>query len=187
MAAAKKESTTTTKAKKPSAHPAYKDMIKDAILQLKERNGSSRQALKKYIQSNHEIQASNFEVQFNAALRRGVQNGDFVQPKGPSGPVKLKKKEPGETKPKASSAPAKKAEMTKKVAKKTPTKTAVKPKAKKEDDIEKKTKKSTTKPAAKTTKATKTAVKKESAGKVTKAAAKPKTRTSPKRTAVKAK
>ncbi|GMM34264.1 histone H1 [Saccharomycopsis crataegensis] len=80
-------------AKKPE-HPTYKDMIKEAITVLKERNGSSRQALKKYLQANYKMTASNFDAQFNLALRRGVDKGDFIQPKGPSGPVKLAKKEP---------------------------------------------------------------------------------------------
>ena len=35
--------------KKPAAHPTYKDMIKAAITGLKQRGGSSRQAIAKYI------------------------------------------------------------------------------------------------------------------------------------------
>jgi len=86
--------TTAKKATAPSEHPPYKDMIKEAISQLKERNGSSRQAIKKYISSNFKgIKESNFDTQFNAALKRGVTSGDFTQPKGPSGPVKLQKKD----------------------------------------------------------------------------------------------
>ena len=71
-------------------------MIKDAILNLKERNGSSRQAIKKYVQANNKISAASpavFDSQFNRSLKAGVENGDFAQPKGPSGPVKLAKKE----------------------------------------------------------------------------------------------
>lgn len=92
-----KKATGTATTKKTAAapdHPSYKDMIKEAILQLKERNGSSRQAIKKYVQSNFKgIKATNFDTQFNAALKRGVTSGEFVQPKGPSGTVKLQKKE----------------------------------------------------------------------------------------------
>nr|BAE44822.1 hypothetical protein [Candida albicans] len=54
---------------------------------------SSRQALKKYVQSNNDIKTANFDSLFNTALRKGVETGDFLQPKGPSGPVKLAKKE----------------------------------------------------------------------------------------------
>lgn len=50
---------------------------------------SSRQALKKYVQSNNDTKTANFDALFNAALRKGVESGDFLQPKGPSGPVKL--------------------------------------------------------------------------------------------------
>lgn len=60
----------------------------------------SRQALKKYIQSNFK-ELKNFDSQFNSALRRGVDRGEFTQPKGPSGPVKLNKKKDTEKKPKA--------------------------------------------------------------------------------------
>ena len=37
--------------KKPADHPPYLDMIKAAILALKERSGSSRQAIEKYIKA----------------------------------------------------------------------------------------------------------------------------------------
>ncbi|KAI9882884.1 MAG: coq1 putative hexaprenyl diphosphate synthase [Watsoniomyces obsoletus] len=93
-----KKSTTAAKPKKtttPSSHASYKDMIKDAILNLKERNGSSRQALKKYIQANNNINVPStktFDSLFNRTLKAGVDSGDFAQPKGPSGPVKLAKK-----------------------------------------------------------------------------------------------
>jgi len=37
------------KSKTPSSHPKYLDMAVSAITSLKERNGSSRQALHKYV------------------------------------------------------------------------------------------------------------------------------------------
>lgn len=127
---------TTKKAAAGPSHPSYKDMIKEAILTLKERNGSSRPAIKKYILANNKSTASTpavFDSQFNKALRTGVEKGDFTQPKGPSGTVKLAKKETA--KPAASSekkpAAAKKDGTTKTAApkkrgppKKTPTKAA---------------------------------------------------------------
>jgi len=113
-----KTSKAATKKAEPS-HPTYKDMICDAISTLKERNGSSRQALKKYIQSNFK-ELKNFDTQFNNAVRRGVEKGEFIQPKGPSGPVKLNiKKKETEKKPKAT---------TKDTATEKPKKAAVKPK-----------------------------------------------------------
>ncbi|KAF9142997.1 hypothetical protein BGX30_001590, partial [Mortierella sp. GBA39] len=43
----------TSTPKKESEHPPYKEMIIAALVHLKERNGSSRQALKKYISGNY--------------------------------------------------------------------------------------------------------------------------------------
>ncbi|CAH2354642.1 hypothetical protein CLIB1423_18S00408 [[Candida] railenensis] len=129
----------------------YKDMIKTAIVTLKERNGSSRQALKKYVQSNYDIKAANFDSLFNTALRKGVEVGDFLQPKGPSGPVKVAKKEKAApkvakvTKPKV--AKPKAAKVTKPKVAKAPKKEA--------------TKKTTTKKAAPKKDAKKAAPKKE--------------------------
>ncbi|KAI5949329.1 hypothetical protein KGF54_005564 [Candida jiufengensis] len=122
---------------------SYKDMIKTAILTLKERNGSSRQSLKKYVQSNNDVKG-NFESLFNSALRKGVASGEFIQPKGPSGPVKLNK----------STAPS---TETKKPAKKVtkPSTTTAKPKAAKVTKPT--TKKATTAPKAKKSATTTTA------------------------------
>ena len=46
---------------------------------------NSRQALKKYILANNKTSAATptvFDVQFNKALRSGVEKGEFTQPKG---------------------------------------------------------------------------------------------------------
>lgn len=118
--------------KSTTAGHSYQDMIKDAIINLKERNGSSRVALKKYVKANNSINATDkmFDSLFNKALKSGVEKGEFNQPKGSSGGTKLAKKEPkpaakpAAAKPKA--APAKKAATTKKAA---PKKAAAKPKA----------------------------------------------------------
>ncbi|GLI77131.1 hypothetical protein PoHVEF18_005416 [Penicillium ochrochloron] len=92
-----KKATSVTKKAAAPAHASYRDMIKDAIVNLKERNGSSRQAIKKYVSSNNKINVASqatFDAQFNKAIKAGVEKGEFTQPKGPSGPVKLAKKEP---------------------------------------------------------------------------------------------
>ncbi|KAI9799205.1 MAG: hypothetical protein M1825_004848 [Sarcosagium campestre] len=119
---------TTKKAAAPS-HASYKDMIKDAILQLKERNGSSRQAIKKYVQANNSISVTSpnvFDHQFNRGIRAGVSSGEFTQPKGPSGPVKLAKKDTKTATKATPKKPATKAATTKKapVAKKPAVKAA---------------------------------------------------------------
>ena len=122
----------------------------------------SRQALKKYIQSNFK-DLKNFDTQFNNALRRGVERGEFTQPKGPSGPVKLNKKKETEKKPKAT---------TKDSAVEKPKKAAVKPKVK---AAEKEVKPKETKPrkAAVKTAAPKKAAPKEKVEKASKPKASP--------------
>ncbi|KAI9888528.1 MAG: hypothetical protein M1814_006862 [Vezdaea aestivalis] len=97
-----KKATSVKKTGATPAHASYKAMITDAILNLKDRLGSSRQAIKKYVLSNNSVTATgnSFDNLFNRALRTGVEAGDFAQPKGPSGPVKLVKKSPtGPAKP----------------------------------------------------------------------------------------
>ncbi|KAL3472673.1 linker histone H1 and H5 family-domain-containing protein [Aspergillus californicus] len=93
-----KKATTTAKKASTTApvHVSYRDMIRAAIVDLKERNGSSRQSIKKYVQSNNKLAPASsnaFDSQFNKAIKTGVEKGEFLQPKGPSGPVKLAKKE----------------------------------------------------------------------------------------------
>jgi hypothetical protein len=66
-------------------------MIKDAIINLKDRSGSSRVALKKYVKANNKITAEGafFDSLFNRALKSGVDKGVFAQPKGTCLPSNL--------------------------------------------------------------------------------------------------
>ncbi|TGO12233.1 hypothetical protein BTUL_0092g00330 [Botrytis tulipae] len=121
-----KAATTTAAAPKakaaPSDHASYQDMIIDAIINLKERNGSSRIQLKKYLKANNKINAgdSMFDSLFNRALKNGVAKEVFIMPKGSSGTVKLApkaKKAPAEKAPKK--ATEKKAAVKKTAVKKT--------------------------------------------------------------------
>ncbi|EEA19653.1 hypothetical protein TMatcc_009790 [Talaromyces marneffei ATCC 18224] len=139
----KKVATAAASKKAAPSHASYRDMIKDAIVSLKDRNGSSRQSIKKYVQSNNKITVVSpaaFDAQFNKAIKAGVEKGEFSQPKGPSGPVKLAKKEaaakpvakkPAAAKPAApKKAAVKKATAAKPAKKATTTKKApAKPKA----------------------------------------------------------
>ncbi|KAI1981130.1 hypothetical protein LOZ55_001016 [Ophidiomyces ophidiicola] len=135
--------------KTTATHASYKDMIRDAIINLKERTGSSRQALKKYVRNNNSLNVASqsaFDVQFNRAVKAGVEKGEFLQPKGPSGPLKLAKKEA--TKPAAKAVakkPAAAAAATKPATKKTSTATKKKTTKAKSTSTSKKegTKKST--------------------------------------------
>lgn len=137
------------KVAKKSNHPAYSDMIKAAIKALKERNGSSRQAIEKYIKVNYGIGEVGSHLKM--ALKRGTANGQFVHTKGvgASGSFKLPK-EVKEAKPK------------KKAVAKKPAAKPKKPSAKK---AVKKPKKSPKKPAAKKPAAKKPAAKKPAAKK----------------------
>jgi len=89
-----KKSAAAAKSKAAAGHSSYLDMIKMAIVNLKDRKGSSRQAIKKYILANNKL-AGTSDAQFNShinrALTTGEETGVFERPKGPSGPVKLKK------------------------------------------------------------------------------------------------
>ena len=163
--------------KKPADHPTYKEMIVAAITTLKERNGSSRQAIVKYITANYKV-GDNATVHVKLALKRMVTNKDLTQTKGtgasgsfkvvkkaePKKPKKPAAKKPAAKKPAAKKTTAKKAAAKKPAAKKaTPKK---KPAAKKKAATPKKAAK---KPAKKAT------AKKPAAKKVTKKTPKKKT------------
>merc|ERR1711881_311830 len=155
----------TKKSAAAPQHGSYQDMIKVAIMTLKERNGSSRQAIKKDIKANNNLGNTTdnaFTAHINKALKTGVDSGVFAQPKGASGPVKLAKpsadKKPAaatktakpKTEKKETAAAPKKTTAAKKTAapKKTTTKAAPKKTA------------TAKKPAAKKAAAPKTASKK---------------------------
>ncbi|GAB7365858.1 hypothetical protein MBLNU230_g7189t1 [Neophaeotheca triangularis] len=157
----------TSKPKAAPAHSSYQDMIKEAIINLKERNGSSRQAIKKYVQANNDLSASTenqFTSQFNKALQKGGDSGVFARPKGPSGPVKLAK--PAD---KAATKTESTTTKTKAPAKAKATKAAA---AEKPEKAEKAEKKPATKKVTKTTTTTKKApATKKTTTKTTKTAA----------------
>ncbi|TPX46155.1 hypothetical protein SeLEV6574_g03368 [Synchytrium endobioticum] len=70
--------------------PPLKKMVEEAIIALNERNGSSRQVVKKYVLANYTIKNDATTISnMNAAIRKGVGEGVFAQPKGSSGPIKL--------------------------------------------------------------------------------------------------
>jgi len=168
-----------TKPKKPADHPAYSIMVKDAVTSLKERGGSSRQALLKYIMANYKVgdnpKATN--ARLKTALRNGVQSGILKQAKGTgaAGSFRLGEKKV-EKKPVVKKPPSVK--KAKKV--KTPTK-----KASKKPAGEKKV----SKPAAKKTKSPKKTAKPQKAKTPKKATkvVKPKKVKTPKKKVVKTK
>ena len=125
-----------SKPKKPAAHPKYSEMIGKAVAGLKERGGSSRQAILRFIMKNFNVGQDEKSVNshLKLALRAGVKKGALKQSKGTgaSGSFKLGEVKKVEKKPKkvVKKSPKKVAKKPKKVATKSPKKVA-KPKAKK--------------------------------------------------------
>ncbi|XP_047495819.1 histone H1-delta-like [Penaeus chinensis] len=94
----------STSAKRPPAkraHPKYSEMVAAALRALKERNGSSRQAILRFILASFQIGDEKFAgVHLKQALRRAVAGGSLQQTKGTgaSGSFKLSKEEDAATK-----------------------------------------------------------------------------------------
>lgn len=181
-APAKSPKKKASKPKKPATHPKYADMVKAAISSLKERGGSSRQAILKYILKNYKVGDNQTAVNshLKLSLRAGVKNGALKQSKGTGASgsfsigkvaaekkVKKVKKAKKPAAKKAKKPAAKKAKTPKKAAKpkkaKTPKKAAKKPAAKKPAAKKPAAKKPAKKPAAK--KATKKPAAKKAAKK----------------------
>jgi hypothetical protein len=135
---------------KPAEHPKYIDMIVAAITSLKERNGSSRQAILKYIKGNYKV-GEGADVHVKLALKRGVTSGALTQTKGSGASGSFKAARPvAEKKP--AKKPAKKPTKPKTAAKKPAAKPKKKTKSPKKKAAGKKTqtkKAAAKKPAAK--------------------------------------
>ena len=172
-----------TKPKAPATHPKYVDMIRAALESLKERGGSSRQAILKYIMANFKVgnEVNSINAHLKLALKSGVKKGALKQAKGTgaSGSFKLGEKPKTEKKPKAKKVSKPKTAKPKKAA------AAAKPKkAAGEKKTAEKKKKSPKKAAA--PKKVKTPKKKAPAKSPKKAAAaKPKKVKTPKKPAAK--
>ena len=129
--------------KKPKAkpsHPPTSEMVNTAIRTLKERGGSSLQAIKKYIAANYKVDVDKLAPFIKKYLKTAVTAGTLIQPKGrgASGSFKMSAKKAEKPAKKAKKPAAKKEKKVKKpAAKKTPKKAAKKTKAPKK---EKKTK-----------------------------------------------
>lgn len=116
------------------AHPKTSEMVGSAIKSLKERGGSSLQAIKKYISSNYKVDSEKLAPFIKKYLKAAVASGELVQTKGKgaSGSFKLASSAKPE---KAAAAPAKKSVVKEKRI----------PKAKKAGGVKAVTKKSATK------------------------------------------
>ncbi|MGI4421870.1 histone H1/H5 domain-containing protein, partial [Klebsiella pneumoniae] len=70
------------KPRKPSAHPPYIEMITDAIVTLKEKNGSSQYAITKFLEEKHKDLPPNFKKLLLVQLKKLVASGKLVKVKG---------------------------------------------------------------------------------------------------------
>jgi hypothetical protein len=105
--AATNASQTTPKKAKPSAkkprgkpvHPPTSEMVGNAIRSLKERGGSSLQAIKKYIAANYKVDSEKLSPFIKKYLKSAVASGELVQTKGKgaSGSFRLAAAKPEKT------------------------------------------------------------------------------------------
>merc|ERR1711990_1244940 len=80
-AAAAKTKKAPAKPKAPAAHPKYSVMIAAAITALKDRTGSSRQAILKYICANYKVDAAKAGQHLRMALKAGIKKGTLKMAK----------------------------------------------------------------------------------------------------------
>merc|ERR1712242_435541 len=156
-AAAKK----VTKPKKPAEHPTYAVMIAAAIAALKDRTGSSRQAILKYICANYKVDAAKAGQHLRMALKAGIKKATLKMAKE-SGkgagcfklvkvekPKKVKAVKPKKPAAKKAKKPAAKKPAAKKPAAKPAAKKAAKKPAAKKPAAKKPAAKKAAKPAKK--------------------------------------
>ena len=126
VAAPKKVVKTVKKPKAKPSHPPTSEMVTTAIKTLKERGGSSLQAIKKYIAANYKVDVEKLAPFIKKFLKSAVTSGALIQTKGKgaNGSFKLSAAKKAE-KPKKVKKVVKKA-AKKPAAKKTPKKKAVK-------------------------------------------------------------
>ncbi|XP_073968751.1 uncharacterized protein [Rhodnius prolixus] len=77
----KKKAATKT-AKKKVSHPPTSQMVTAAIKDLKERGGSSLQAIKKYISTTYSVDAEKLSLFIRKYIKSAVESGELVQTKG---------------------------------------------------------------------------------------------------------
>ena len=111
-----KKSTKATKPKAAPAHPPVATMVTTAITSLKERNGSSLAAIKKYIAANYKCDVAKVAPFIRKFLKKAVEEGKLKQIKASYKVDKTKIEKPKK--------PAKKPAAKPKTAKKSPKKAA---------------------------------------------------------------
>lgn len=82
VAAAASGSKASKVVKAPSSHPPFAKMIVEAIAALKEKGGSSRQAILKYIKSHYKVDERIAEVNVRRVLVSATASGKLIRVKG---------------------------------------------------------------------------------------------------------
>jgi hypothetical protein len=82
-----KPTQTQTTSTAAQSHPTYREMVTAALKGLKERNGSSRPSIKKYIHANFKVGAD-ADNRINQAIKMGETMGLWNWHKGPSSTLK---------------------------------------------------------------------------------------------------
>ena len=175
-AEAAKKTTGKKTTKAPASHPPVAVMVTEAITALKERNGSSLPAIKKYVAGHFVCDVDRLAPFIRKFLKKAVGEGKLKQIKASYKVDKTKIEKP---KKKPAAKPKKAPAIPKKV--KTPKRAAVKPKA----DKPKKTTEKAAKPKKAKTPAKAEKPRKKPVKTPKKAAAKPKKLTTPKKAAKK--
>ena len=151
-----KKATKAKKPKAPAAHPPVATMVVAAITALKERNGSSLAAIKKYMAANYKCEVAKLAPFIRKFLKKAVEEGKLKQVKASYKVDKTKLEKP-KKKPAKKAAKPKKAKSPKKKttkAKKPKTDKPKKEKAAKKKTAKPKKAKTAKKPAAKKVKKT---------------------------------
>merc|ERR1739844_730613 len=83
MGAAKKKKPMKVKAKAifsrtKTGNPPYVKMVTDAIMKLKERKGSSRQAILKYVLSKYKVDVAVAQPRVNRTLKKLIEKGELI-------------------------------------------------------------------------------------------------------------
>merc|ERR1711959_758896 len=99
------------------AHPPYEKMVKAALVALKDRTGSSTQAIAKYMKANYDL-PENFAKSLSRFLKKFVESGKLVKVKASYKLGSLKTEPKPKKKVAKKKAPKKTTAPKKKVAKK---------------------------------------------------------------------
>ncbi|GAV74360.1 Linker_histone domain-containing protein [Cephalotus follicularis] len=85
---------------KTATHPPYFQMIKEALLAINEKNGSSPYAIAKYMEENHKaILPVNFKKMLGLQLKNSAARGKLIKIKASYKLSEVTKKDKGATRP----------------------------------------------------------------------------------------